>query len=218
MIVLNPQSTCRFAIETCVSGLILSAALIANLQAEECDDRRSCSDPNHHQRPGMNNHHWPHLKEILQGPKPFADTNRNFWYGDKICADDHGHQWCDYAFQGDCYHDDWRTTRRWDHEKTADLHRRTRDHSLATEAAWCEATGKCQAGYVPDTSGTPLLNIPRPQSECGIPPRCWPMFGGSGLTYTRYAYRTPMNYAGRKASPTLRPAVLAAAKEPTRGD
>jgi hypothetical protein len=150
----------------------------------------------------MNNNHWPSCSQILKGPKRFPSANFEFWYGDKMRADDHGHNWCDYAFSGDCYNDDWRTTTRWDHGKTADFHRRTRDHSLAVEAAWCRVWPKCQAGYIADTSGRPLLNIPRSQSECGIPPNGWPMFGGRGVPYRPYLYQASL----KPAIPALEPA------------
>jgi hypothetical protein len=183
-----------------IAGSVCSHAASAGVV--DCYPEPSCSDPNHHQRPGMNNCHWPSLKELLQGPKPFPTANYNFWYDkEKLRADDHGHTWCDYAFMADAYHEDWRTTTRWDCEKSAELHQRTRDHSLAVEAAWCRKWKKCQAGYIADTSGRPLLNIPRAQSECGIPPKCWPMFGGKGLPYQPYVYRPLI----APANPALEP-------------
>lgn len=177
--------TCGF-IAGCLIAHTASAGVV-----DYCYCEPSCSDPNHHQRPGMSNGHW---------------------YSRQLRADDHGHTWCDYTFMADCYQEDWRTTRRWDCEKSADTHRRTRNHSLAMEAAWCKVWKKCQAGYCVDTSGRPLLHIPRAQSECGIPPNCWPMFGGRGIPYPRYVYRPSTPYAQPVVDPNCPPAL--AAKRP----
>ncbi len=177
-----------------MAGVILSMLSTVTLPAQEyCPCPPVPSDPNHHQRPGMNNHHWPHLKQILKGPVDYAPSNQAFWYSKdknvKLKGYAPDHTWCDYAFMGDCYNDDWRTTTFWDCEKTADFHRRTRSHSLALEQAWCRVWRKCQNGYLADTSGTRLLNIPRAQSECGIPPQCGSMFGGHAPLYAPYAFR-----------------------------
>jgi hypothetical protein len=170
-------------IASCVISHAASAGVV-----DYCYCEPSCSDPNHHQRPGMNNGHW---------------------YSRQLRADDHGHTWHDYTFMADCYHEDWRTTKRWEKEKSADTHRRTRDHSLAVEAAWGKTSKKAQNGYCFDTSGRPLLHIPRPQSERGMLPNCWPMFGGQGLMYPRYVYRPLTPSTSPVIDPDCPPALAA---------